>query len=65
VRDNGPGVPEQHLDDIFKLFHKGQNGGAGIGLATVDKIIDVYDGFIRVYNDNGACFEFSLKDIQQ
>jgi PAS domain S-box-containing protein len=65
VRDNGPGVPEQHLDDIFKLFHKGQSGGAGIGLATVDKIIDVYDGFIRVYNDGGACFEFSLKDIQQ
>jgi PAS domain S-box-containing protein len=63
VRDNGPGVPEQHLGNIFKLFHKGESAGAGIGLATVDKIVNVYDGFIRVYNDDGACFEFSLKDV--
>lgn len=65
VRDNGPGVPEEHMDDIFKLFYKGANGGVGIGLATVDKIVKVYDGFVRVYNDDGACFEFSLRDIRR
>jgi PAS domain S-box-containing protein len=65
VRDNGPGVPEGRIDDIFKLFHKGADGGVGVGLATVDKIVKVYDGFVRVYNDDGACFEFSLKDIHR
>jgi PAS domain S-box-containing protein len=65
VRDNGPGVPEGHTEDIFKLFYKGAGGGAGVGLATVDKIVQVYDGFVRVYNDDGACFEFSLIDIRR
>ncbi len=62
VRDNGSGVPDEHLDNIFKLFYKGKDGGAGVGLATVEKIVQVYDGFIRAYNDGGACFEFCIKD---
>lgn len=37
-------------------------GGTGIGLATVAKIVDVYGGKAREYNDNGACFEITLKD---
>jgi signal transduction histidine kinase len=65
VRDNGPGVPEGHFEDIFKLFYKGAHGGVGVGLATVDKIAKVYEGFVRVYNDDGACFEFSLRDIRR
>lgn len=63
VRDNGSGVPPEDLEHIFELFFKGERGGAGIGLATVEKIVKVYGGFVRVYNDGGACFEVCLKDI--
>jgi signal transduction histidine kinase len=28
----------------------------------VEKIVKAYGGEIRAYNDNGACFEFTLKD---
>jgi signal transduction histidine kinase len=64
VRDNGSGVPPEYLERVFELFFKGEGWGAGIGLATVEKIVKVYDGFVRVYNDGGACFEVCLKDIE-
>ena len=60
VRDNGSGVPEDDLDDIFIPFFKGETGGTGIGLSTVEKIVMIYGGSIKAYNDNGACFEFSI-----
>lgn len=62
VRDNGSGIPEKDLENIFAPFFKGSAGGTGIGLATVDKIVKLYGGNIRAYNDGGACFEFELGD---
>jgi PAS domain S-box-containing protein len=62
VRDNGSGVRPEHLDEIFVPFFKGKTGETGIGLATVEKIVKVYHGEIRAYIDNGACFEFTLRD---
>jgi len=62
VCDNGKGIPPESLDKIFEPFYKGKTGGTGIGLATVAKIVDVYGGKAREYNDNGACFEITLKD---
>lgn len=64
VRDNGEGIPPEDLGDIFTPFFKGRSGGTGIGLATVEKIVKLYDGQIRAYNDGGACFEFSLRDLR-
>ncbi len=64
VRDNGPGIPPEVIDNIFVPFVKGDRGGTGIGLSTVDRIVKAYGGLIRAYNDNGACFEFLVKDVQ-
>ena len=60
VRDNGHGIPEQLLETVFAPFVKGQGGDSGIGLAIADKVVRLYGGEIRAYNDDGACFEFSL-----
>ena len=65
VRDNGPGIPEDLIPDIFSLFVKGKEGDKGIGLSIVEKIVKTYDGEIKAYNDNGACFEFTLKDYSE
>ena len=63
VCDNGPGIPEGDLENIFKPFFKrGRSSRTGVGLAIVEKVIAVYGGSIRAYNDDGACFEFTLKD---
>ncbi len=65
VRGNGSGIPPEELDKIYTPFYKGKTGGTGVVLTTVDKIIKVYGGEIKAYNDNGTCFEFVLKDYQK
>lgn len=63
VRDNGEGIPEDVLDDIFVPFVKSSSkGDTGIGLSIVEKIVKTYGGEIVAYNDNGAVFEFTLED---
>jgi signal transduction histidine kinase len=64
VRDNGPVIPPESIEMLFVPFYKGrQTGQTGIGLALVDKIINLYGGEIRAFNDNGPCFEFTIKDL--
>jgi signal transduction histidine kinase len=63
IRDNGPGIPPESLEKLFIPFFKGETGETGIGLTTVEKIIKVYGGDIWAYNDNGACFEFTINDL--
>jgi len=46
-------------------FFKGKTGGTGVGLATAEKIVKIYGGEIRAYNDNGACLEFSIGDFDE
>ncbi|MBN2168433.1 MAG: PAS domain S-box protein [Actinobacteria bacterium] len=65
VQDNGPGIPPEELEDIFTPFHrKGKTGATGLGLSIARKTANVYGGDIRVYNENGACFEITLKDYE-
>lgn len=65
VRDNGSGIPEGDLENVFIPFFKGVGTGeTGIGLATVEKIVNACGGEIRAYNNDGACFEFSVRDAE-
>lgn len=64
VRDNGSGIPDSDLERVFfPFFKRGDQSDTGIGLATVEKIIRVYNGEIRAYPDGGACFEFSFRRL--
>ncbi|MHB8780925.1 MAG: histidine kinase N-terminal 7TM domain-containing protein [Candidatus Geothermincolia bacterium] len=62
VKDNGDGIDDKDIGHIFQPFYGGENGGNGIGLATSQRIVAVYGGEIHAYNDDGACFEFTLPD---
>jgi signal transduction histidine kinase len=62
VKDNGVGIPSDKLHKIFIPFFRGPDGGHGIGLSTVQKAVRLYGGWIRAYNDDGACFEFVIMD---
>lgn len=63
VRDNGSGIPADDLEKVFIPFFRGKSGETGIGLSTVEKIVKLYGGDIKAYNDGGACFEFSIPDM--
>ncbi|HEY5494035.1 MAG TPA: HAMP domain-containing sensor histidine kinase, partial [Candidatus Anoxymicrobiaceae bacterium] len=66
VADNGPGVADADFPRIFEPFFKGKGGETGVGLATVQKIVQQYGGTISACNEEvgGACFEFVLHDYE-
>jgi PAS domain S-box-containing protein len=60
IRDHGPGIPEDERQRVFDVFYRGRQAralpGTGIGLATVQKIVRLYDGQIRLDDsDGGGC----------
>ncbi len=65
VTDHGPGVPENMLSEIFLPFRRVANGdseGAGLGLAIVERAVNVHGGTIRAANllEGGLFVEISL-----
>jgi signal transduction histidine kinase len=65
VRDNGPGIPPEHLPLIFDRFYKAdasrtQSGGSGLGLSIAKTIVERHGGTISARNDGGAVFEIAL-----
>lgn len=63
VKDNGAGVSEPEIKNIFKPFYQvtGQyNSGTGIGLYLVKSIVDALDGKIELKNKPGKSFAISI-----
>ncbi|MEO5350256.1 MAG: ATP-binding protein [Magnetococcus sp. YQC-3] len=62
VRDNGPGIPEAIIDNIFDPFYtsKGKTKGTGLGLSIVHGIIQDHAGQITVSSSPGEGTEFLI-----
>ncbi len=65
VRDNGPGFDSAHAELLFRAFHRlpsQESSGFGIGLATVQRIVELHGG--RTWAEGavgkGATFYFTL-----
>ncbi|WP_425235077.1 sensor histidine kinase [Ulvibacterium sp.] len=48
VWDNGPGIPEDLIDEIFVPFFTTKNAGTGIGLSLSKQIMHLHGGNIKV-----------------
>jgi len=53
VRDNGPGIPPEKLQEIFKPFYTTKNQGTGLGLPISRKIVEGHGGHIHVVSRMG------------
>ena len=52
VHDDGPGMPPEILDTVFRRFEPRNNGGrrrgAGLGLSIVKSFVDLHGGSVRI-----------------
>ena len=66
VRDNGSGIPEEHLPYLFDRFYRSDPsrariyGGAGLGLAITKSIVELHGGTIRVNSVKGEGSTFCV-----
>jgi two-component system phosphate regulon sensor histidine kinase PhoR len=68
VRDEGPGIPEEHLGRIFERFYRvsgggGPGSGTGLGLAIAKRIAEVHRGLLLAESEpgKGSVFSFGLR----
>lgn len=64
VSDQGSGLSDQDLGQLFERFYQGshQKGGSGIGLTYSKLLVEMHGGTIGAYNNpsGGATFWFEL-----
>jgi len=67
MTDNGPGVPDDDLDQLFDVFYRGDKarsnvgGGSGLGLAISAKMIERMGGTINARNADGSGLQIMIK----
>ncbi|MCK0145318.1 ATP-binding protein [Arenibacter sp. F26102] len=48
VRDNGPGIPDELINEIFVPFFTTKNSGTGVGLSLSKQILRMHGGNLKV-----------------
>ena len=68
VRDTGPGIPADRLDDLFEPYTQAEvstartHGGSGLGLAICQRLVQLMGGSVRVESTVGvgSTFRFEI-----
>ena len=66
VKDNGVGIPSEHLSRVFERFYRvdkarsREAGGTGLGLAIVRQIVSAHQGKIEVESSSGVGSTFRI-----
>jgi two-component system sensor histidine kinase CpxA len=60
VRDHGPGIPEDQIEQIFRPFYRvdrarsAETGGFGVGLAIAERTVKLHGGELHAENRSGG-----------
>ena len=60
IEDNGTGIPESSLSNIFEPYYTSKNNGMGLGLAATHNIIHSLNGTIEVESEVGKGTKFII-----
>jgi signal transduction histidine kinase len=67
VRDNGKGIPEEHLEHLFERFYRVNSGknddhGNGLGLSIAKSLVETHGGTIHISSQvaEGTCVTLTL-----
>jgi signal transduction histidine kinase len=65
VRDEGIGIPEAEMEQVFQPFFRSSNAqqinGHGIGLSLVERILRLHNGKIKVQSKEGRGTTFTVQ----
>jgi signal transduction histidine kinase len=67
IRDTGPGIAPEHLDQIFEPFwqvsapERPRDGGTGLGLSVVHRLVTLLGGEIDVESELGSGSTFTVR----
>jgi len=53
IIDNGPGIPEEKLEEIFYPLITGRAEGAGIGLSIAQILVNQHGGLVECQSQSG------------
>ena len=65
IEDNGIGIPESELSQIFDPFFTKKDKGTGLGLSIVYKLVENHQGEIKVESTEGKGTKFMIFLIQK
>ena len=73
IEDNGKGIAQKDLPKIFERFYRtdasrnSAQGGSGIGLSIVKKIIEDHGGYIWATSKEGegTCIHFVIRKYKE
>ncbi len=60
IKDNGIGIPNEHISQLFEPFFTGKIKGTGLGLTSTQNIIHNHQGTIQVKSTIGEGTEFLI-----
>lgn len=60
IKDTGVGMSEKDKENLFVPFYTGFGEGRGLGLATVKKLVEDYEGTIQVNSEEGQGTEIII-----
>jgi two-component system sensor histidine kinase PilS (NtrC family) len=61
ISDNGCGISETQMQNIFDPFYTSKPHGTGLGLSIVHSILESYDGWLEVESRPGQGTHFTMK----
>ena len=61
IRDNGPGIPSDKINQIFEPFYTTKDDGTGLGLYVTKQLVEKSNGKISVKSKFPSGVEFSLR----
>ena len=60
VSDTGEGIREDNLEKVFRPFYSTREGGLGLGLSIVQKIVESHGGTISCDSKPGTGTKFRI-----
>jgi two-component system phosphate regulon sensor histidine kinase PhoR len=70
ISDNGIGIPEAEIKNIFNRFYRvdkartSNKAGTGLGLSIVKEIVEVYSGRVEIESEEGKGTTFNIRVLK-